>query len=138
MNPTIGKCAVGPSQGEDRAGLRIPTRSGSLRLLRNTNSGNDSRMLRVPNQSQRPTHYEWTPAELVRTNDSVVVSAIEALLTGAHIPYLITDHNVSVLAGSVAALPRRIIVGNCCVSDARRLLAAAEYGRELSLIGGEL
>lgn len=55
-------------------------------------------MLRVPDHSQDPTHYEWTPAELVRTNDFVVLSAIEALLTGAHIPHLVTDRNVSVLA----------------------------------------
>ena len=88
-------------------------------------------MLRVPNHSQRPTHYEWTPTELLRTNDSVVLSAIGELLTEAHIPWLMTDHNASVLAGSIGAFPRRIIVGDCCASDARRLLAEAGYEREL-------
>jgi hypothetical protein len=92
-------------------------------------------MLRVPNHSQGPAHYEWTPAELARTNDPVFLSAIEALLTEAHIPYLVTDRNMSVLAGSIEAFPRRVIVGDCCVSDARRLLAEAR--RELPPTGGE-
>jgi hypothetical protein len=78
-------------------------------------------MLRVSNQAQEPTHYEWAPAELVRTNDSVLVSAIEALLTEAHIPYLVSDRNVSALVGSIEAFPLRVIVGDCCVSHARRV-----------------
>jgi hypothetical protein len=88
-------------------------------------------MLRVPDHSQKPAHYKWTPIELLRTNDSVILSAIGALLTEAHIPWLVTDYNVSVLAGSIDAFPRRIIVGDCCASDARRLLAEAGYEREL-------
>jgi hypothetical protein len=43
----------------------------------------------------------------------------------------VTDRNVSVLLGSIEAFPCRIIVGDCCVSDARRLLEEAGYGREL-------
>ena len=82
-------------------------------------------MLRVPNHSQRPTHREWTSAELVLTNDLVLLSAIEALLTEAHIPYLVTDRNVSVVAGSIEAFPRRVIVGDCCIADACRMLAEA-------------
>jgi Putative prokaryotic signal transducing protein len=92
-------------------------------------------MFRVPNHSQEPIHYEWVPAELVRTNDPVTLSAIEALLTEAHVPYLVTDLNVSVLAGSIDAFPRRVIVGDCCASDARRLLLEAGYGRELAPTG---
>ena len=89
-------------------------------------------MLRVPNQTQGQIPYKWAPIELIRTNDVVLVSAIEALLTAAHIPYLVTDRNMSVLAGSIEAFPRRILVGDCCIADARRLLAEAGYGRELS------
>ena len=92
-------------------------------------------MLRAPNHSQEPTHYERIPAELVRTNDSVALSTIEALLTEAHIPYLVTDRHVSVLAGSIDAFPRRVIVGHCCASDARSLLLEAGYGRELTPMG---
>ena len=35
--------------------------------------------------------------ELVRTNDGILVSAIEALLKSAGIPHLIADQNMSVL-----------------------------------------
>jgi len=84
-------------------------------------------MLRVPHHSQRPTHYAWTAAELVATNDLVLLSSIEAVLRQAHIPSLVTDRNVSGVAGSIAAFPRRVIVGECWVTDARRLLAEAGY-----------
>lgn len=94
-------------------------------------------MLRVPDHAQRPTRYAWRPAELVQTNDLVLVSAIEALLTQAHIPYLVTDRNVSAVGGSIAAFPRRIIVGECCVADACRLLAAANFGRQFLATEGK-
>jgi hypothetical protein len=39
--------------------------------------------------------------ELVRTNDAVLISAIEALLKGAHIRHMVVDQNMSVLEGSI-------------------------------------
>ncbi len=39
--------------------------------------------------------------ELVRTNDPVLVTAIEALLKGADIPHVVLDQNMSVLEGSL-------------------------------------
>src|SRR5215472_2402681 len=95
-------------------------------------------MLRVPNQVRRSTHYEWAPVELARTNDSVLVSAIEALLTEAHIPYLVTDRNASALGCSIEAFPLRVIVGDCCASDAHWLLVEAGYKCELSTTRREL
>ncbi len=69
--------------------------------------------------------------ELMRTNDAVLLSATEALLAAAHIPYLVTDRNMSGLAGSIDAFPRRLLVRDCCVADARRLLTEAGLGHEL-------
>ena len=69
--------------------------------------------------------------ELVRTNDAVLVSAVQALLDAAHIPHLVFDQNMSVLEGSIGILPRRILVNECCIDDARRLLADAGLGHEL-------
>ena len=69
--------------------------------------------------------------ELVRTNDIVLVSAIQALLDGAKIPHLVLDGNMSVLEGSIGILPRRILVEECCVDDARALLQEAGLGHEL-------
>ena len=69
--------------------------------------------------------------ELVRTNDAVLVSAVEALLDAAHIPHVVLDQNMSVLEGSLGILPCRILVNECCVDDARELLEAAGLGHEL-------
>jgi hypothetical protein len=69
--------------------------------------------------------------ELVRTNDAVLVSAIEALLRGAHIEHLILDQNMSVLEGSLGVLPRRVMVAEDDVAAARRVLTDAGLGHEL-------
>jgi hypothetical protein len=69
--------------------------------------------------------------ELVRTNDMVLISAIEALLGEAGIPHLVLDQNMSVLDGSIGALPRRIVVAADHAEAARTLLANAGYGGEL-------
>jgi len=69
--------------------------------------------------------------EIVRTNDAVVISAIEALLTGANISHMVVDQNMSVLEGSIGIFPRRILVGDDEVEAARRLLAEAGFANEL-------
>ena len=69
--------------------------------------------------------------ELVRTNDAVLVSAVQALLDAAQIPHLVLDQNMSVLEGSIGILPRRILVNECCIDDARQLLEDAGLGHEL-------
>lgn len=74
--------------------------------------------------------------ELVRTNDAVLISAVEALLRGAGIEHLIVDHNMSVLEGSIGIFPRRILVGEDELPAARRLLTDAGFGHELRSDGG--
>jgi hypothetical protein len=69
--------------------------------------------------------------ELVRTNDAVLVSAIQALLDAAHIPHLVLDQNMSVLEGSIGVLPRRLLVREEHAHAARRLLEEAGLGHEL-------
>lgn len=69
--------------------------------------------------------------EIVRTNDPVLISAIEALFTGARIPYLVLDQNMSVLEGSIGMLPRRILVDDDSEREARALLTDAGLGKEL-------
>jgi hypothetical protein len=69
--------------------------------------------------------------ELVRTNDAVLISAIEALLNGAHIEQLVVDQNMSVLEGSIGIFQRRILVGEDQIHAARRLLQDAGLGNEL-------
>jgi hypothetical protein len=74
--------------------------------------------------------------ELVRTNDAVVISAIEALLNGADIAHLVVDQNMSVLEGSIGAFQRRILVGEDEIDAARQLLAEAGFSHELRSDGG--
>jgi hypothetical protein len=69
--------------------------------------------------------------ELVRTNDGILVSAIEALLKSAGIPHLIADQNMSVLEGSLGVLPRRVLVADEYQRAARQLLQDAGLGHEL-------
>jgi Putative prokaryotic signal transducing protein len=69
--------------------------------------------------------------ELVRTNDAVLISAIEALLNGADIGHLVVDQNMSVLEGSIGIFPRRILVEEDQIDTARRLLEEAGFGNEL-------
>jgi len=69
--------------------------------------------------------------ELVRTNDAVLVSAIEALLKGANITHLVADQNMSVLEGSIGIFPRRILVDEDQLAAARRLLTDAGFANEL-------
>ncbi|MCI0686354.1 MAG: DUF2007 domain-containing protein [Sporichthyaceae bacterium] len=63
--------------------------------------------------------------ELLRTNNLALVSAIEALLIEAEIPHQILDQNMSVIQGSIGAIPRRILVAEDYVPAARQLLSDA-------------
>jgi hypothetical protein len=69
--------------------------------------------------------------ELVRTNDAVLISAIEALLNGARIEHMVVDQNMSVMEGSIGIFPRRILVGDDQIDGARQLLQDAGFGNEL-------
>jgi hypothetical protein len=69
--------------------------------------------------------------ELVRTNDAVLVSAVQALLDGAAIPHLVLDQNMSVLEGSLGILPRRVLVAEEHAKAARHLLEDAGLAHEL-------
>lgn len=69
--------------------------------------------------------------EIVRTNDPILINAIEALLTGAGIPHMVVDQNISVLEGSIGVIQRRILVADDREREARSLLTDAGLGREL-------
>jgi hypothetical protein len=73
--------------------------------------------------------------ELVRTNDAVLITAIEALLNGAQIEHMVVDRNMSVLEGSIGIFPRRILVADRQLDDARRLLEQAGFAGEISRDG---
>ena len=69
--------------------------------------------------------------EILRTNDVVLISAVEALFREAGVFLLIADQNMSALEGSVGFLPRRLCVPELQAEEARALLREAGFGDEL-------
>jgi len=63
--------------------------------------------------------------ELLRTNDPVLLSWLQALLDDSGIESLILDHHTSLVEGSIGAIPRRLVVAERDYRRARALLAAA-------------
>ena len=69
--------------------------------------------------------------ELVRTNDPVIISFIEALMRDAGIGFMVADQNMSVLDGSIGILPRRVMVDADKADAARRILTDAGIANEI-------
>ncbi|MAU98591.1 MAG: hypothetical protein CMP81_22360 [Fulvimarina sp.] len=73
--------------------------------------------------------------ELLRSNDAVLISFIDALLKDADIPHFVADSHMSILDGSLGVLPRRVLVDAEHLEQARRILRDADLGHELSEAG---
>lgn len=69
--------------------------------------------------------------ELIRTNDLVTISFVEALLKDADIAYMVADQAMSALEGMVGAFPRRILIDGDEIERARRLITDAGLAAEL-------
>ena len=69
--------------------------------------------------------------ELLRTNDPVLISFIEAILGEAGIVHMVADQHTSILEGSIGAIPRRVLVGEDDMMQAQRLLRDADLGAHL-------
>ena len=69
--------------------------------------------------------------ELMRTNDPVLISFAEALLTEAGIAHFVADSNMSIIEGSLGVLQRRLMVDASQEKQARQLLSDAGIGHEL-------
>ena len=70
--------------------------------------------------------------ELLRSNDLVLLSLVEAILKEADIGYFVADGFASVMDGSLGIIPRRVLVAQDDLAQARRLLRAADLEHELS------
>jgi len=64
--------------------------------------------------------------ELVRTNDPVLISWLQAHLRDAGIEVLVLDEHMSILDGSVQAIPRRLMVADENKREAKVILAEAD------------
>ena len=69
--------------------------------------------------------------ELLRTNDAVLITAVEAYLKGAGIECMVADRYMSVMEGSIGVLPRRVMVADDEADKARRILTEAGLGHAL-------
>lgn len=69
--------------------------------------------------------------ELIRTNDPVIISFVEALLRDAGIGFFVADQNMSIAEGSIGILARRVMVDADRENEARRLLTEAGVGSEM-------
>jgi hypothetical protein len=69
--------------------------------------------------------------ELLRTNDPVLISAVEALLGDAGIDCFVADRYMSVMEGSIGILPRRVLVAEEYRERARRIISDAGLGHAL-------
>ncbi len=63
--------------------------------------------------------------ELLRTNDTVRLSWLTALLADARIESVILDTHTSIVEGSIGAIPRRLVVADEDYAQARRVLESA-------------
>ena len=69
--------------------------------------------------------------ELVRTNDPVLISFLESILEEAGIKHFVADGNMSIMEGSLAMIPRRILVDADQIQKARNLVRDAGLEHEL-------
>jgi hypothetical protein len=65
--------------------------------------------------------------ELLRTNDPVLISWLQALLADAGIEAVVLDHHTSVVEGSIGAIPRRVMVLEEDHAAARRIVLDAGH-----------
>jgi len=66
--------------------------------------------------------------ELLRTNDLVRLSWVEALLSDAGIECLVLDGHASLVEGSIGAIQRRLMVDDGDLQRAQALVAESEPG----------
>jgi Putative prokaryotic signal transducing protein len=63
--------------------------------------------------------------ELLRTNNPVRLSWLQALLNDSGIDSLVLDHHTSLVEGNIGAIPRRLMVADGDFTRARALLTTA-------------
>jgi hypothetical protein len=60
----------------------------------------------------------------------VLLSYIEAMLKDVEVTYIVADAHISIMEGSIGALPRRILVDDDDWETAKEVLQAAENTRK--------
>ena len=63
--------------------------------------------------------------EVLRTNDPVLLSYASSVLNDAGIPYFTADNNMSIMDGSLIAIPQRLLVAEEDGPEAKKLVDEA-------------
>ena len=71
-------------------------------------------------------------AELLRSNDPVLISFATSLLQDAGVEHSVADSHMSVIDGSINAVTNRILVADERLDEAREILADAGVALETS------
>ena len=69
--------------------------------------------------------------ELMRTNNVVLLTFVQSLLEDEGIAHVLLDGHMSVLDGSIGAIPRRLLVDEDDVERARNILKSEGLAHEL-------
>jgi Putative prokaryotic signal transducing protein len=72
-----------------------------------------------------------TMLEILRTNDPVLLSFVEAILADAGVTVLVADRHTSIIEGSIGVFPRRVLVPGDEGVVARRALTDAGLAMHL-------
>jgi hypothetical protein len=70
--------------------------------------------------------------ELLRTNDLVLLSVVQAILSEQRVDFFLADQHMATLEGSSGFLQQRILVPRDHADRARRLLREAGFAADLS------
>ncbi|WP_213272612.1 DUF2007 domain-containing protein [Hyphomonas sp.] len=65
---------------------------------------------------------------VLRTNDLVKLSYAQHLLSEAGIEYFVADQHISAVEGNIGAFPRRLMVREADLANARLVLSGVEPG----------
>ena len=68
--------------------------------------------------------------ELIRTNDLILISRIQSILSSASIYYKLLDAHSSVIEGSISAIQKRIMVSKNDFNFSQKLIQFLEKDEE--------
>lgn len=68
---------------------------------------------------------------VLKTVNPATLNFAQAVLKEADIPFFVMDQNVSIIEGSIGIIPRRLMVVDEDVEDAREALRAAGLGDDI-------
>lgn len=70
--------------------------------------------------------------EILRSNDPVLINFVVVLLRDASLSPQLVDEHVSAIEGSIGALPRRVLIADDELPQAKRVMQEADLSQWIS------